>query len=324
MDLPTPTFRDVLEAQRAIRPYLEPTPLRRYSGLDALLGCQLFVKHENHLPTCAFKVRGGINLLSRLSEEEKRRGVIAASTGNHGQSVAYAARLFGVRAIIGVPEGANPGKVAAMQGFGAEVRALGRDFDEARVAVEQLAREHGYRYIHSGDEPHLIAGVATHTLEIFEQQPDVEAILVPVGGGSGAAGASIVARAVNPAVEVVAVQSERAQAAYQSWRQGRPVECPSATWAEGLQTRTSFALPQRILRAELGRFELISDAALKQAILWLLEHAHTLAEGAGAAALAALYRDRERYAGRKVAVIVSGGNISMAQLRELLIGSLAA
>jgi threonine dehydratase len=323
MNLPTPTFRDVLAAQNAIRPYLEPTPLRRYSGLDELLGCEVYVKHENHLPTCAFKVRGGVNLISRMRDEERRRGVIAASTGNHGQSVAYAARLFGVRAIIGVPEGANPGKVAAMQGLGADVRFLGRDFDEAREAVERLADEHGYRYIHSGDEPLLIAGVATHTLEILERQPDVAAIFVPVGGGSGAAGACIVAGAIDPAIEVVAVQSATARAAYESWRQGMAVECPSETFAEGLQTRNSFALPQRILRERLKRFELVSDDELRQAIRWLLEHAHTLSEGAGAAALAALHRDRERYAGRKVALILSGGNITVVQLHSILAGAVA-
>lgn len=318
MTLAVPAFTDVLDARRAIRPYLDPTPLRRYSGLDALLGAEVYIKHEHHLPTGAFKVRGGVNLLSRLSADERRRGVIAASTGNHGQSVAYAAQLFGIQAVIGVPEGANEGKVAAMRGFGAEVRFLGHDFEEARLAVETLASTEGYRYIHSGDEPYLIAGVATHTLEILEQQPDVAAIIVPIGGGSGAAGAALVAKTVNPQVQVIGVQAEGAPAAYRSWRAGYPVAADCATFAEGLATRSSFALPQAMLRQGLDDFVLVSEAALRQAIMWLLEHAHALIEGAGAAGLAALAAQRERWAGRRVAVIVSGGNLSLAQLRAII------
>ena len=219
-----PTLTDVLEARRRISPYLRPTPLYRYAGLDDRLGADVFVKHENHQPVGAFKVRGGINLVSQLSGEERGRGVIAASTGNHGQSIAYAARRFGVRATICVPEAANPVKVAAMRGLGAEVIFHGRDFDEAREHCERLAKEQGLRYVHSGDEPLLIAGVGTETLEILEDEPRIEVIFVPVGGGSGAAGACVVAKAVNPAIRVVGVQSQAAPAAYRSWRERRLVE----------------------------------------------------------------------------------------------------
>src|SRR2546423_13374177 len=155
-DLREPTFTDVLDAARQIRPYLQPTPLRRYAALDRLVGAELYVKHENHNPTGAFKVRGGINLVSRLSEDERRRGVIAASTGNHGQSIAYAARLFGVSAVICAPAVANPIKVQAMRDLGAEVVLQGKNFDEAKANSERLAKEHGYLYINSGDEPLLI------------------------------------------------------------------------------------------------------------------------------------------------------------------------
>ncbi len=196
-----PTLADVLEARRRIAPYLRPTPLFRYATLDELVGAEVLVKHENHQPVGAFKVRGGVNLISELSPAESERGVIAASTGNHGQSIAYAARLFGVRATICVPERANPVKVASMRGLGAELVFHGRDYDDARAHCEQLASEHGYRYVHSGNEPLLIAGVATETLEILEEQPAIDIIFVPVGGGSGAAGACIVANAVNPAVK---------------------------------------------------------------------------------------------------------------------------
>src|SRR5437667_2161604 len=202
-----PTFQDVLLAQRRIRPYLQRTPLYSYPAMNALIGTDVYIKHENYQPVGAFKVRGGINLISQLSPDERKRGVIAASTGNHGQSVAYAARLFGVKARIVVPEKANPGKVAAMQGMGAEVIAWGANFDEARVHSEALAQEHGYRYIHSGNEPHLIAGVATEALEMLEDEPELEVIIVPIGGGSGAAGTCLTAHALNPAIRVIGVQS---------------------------------------------------------------------------------------------------------------------
>ncbi len=212
MEWPTITLADVLEARRRISPHLRPTPLFRYSGLDELLGAEVWVKHENHQPVGAFKVRGGMNLVSQLSESEREHGLIAASTGNHGQSVAYAARLFGVEARICVPQGANPVKLDAMRGLGAELIVHGKDFDEAREHCEQLAAEHGYRYVHSGNEPLLIAGVGTETLEILEERPDVDAIVVPIGGGSGAAGACIVAKAIRPEIQVIGVQSEAAAA----------------------------------------------------------------------------------------------------------------
>ena len=172
-----------------------------------MAGAQVWVKHENHPPVGAFKVRGGVNLVSQLTADERRRGVTAASTGNHGQTVAYAAGLFGVRAVICVPERANPVKVESMRALGAEVVFHGRDFDDAREYCQKQATEHQFRYIHSGNEPALIAGVATSTLEILEERPDTEVIVVPIGGGSGAVGACVVARAVRASVEVIGVQS---------------------------------------------------------------------------------------------------------------------
>src|SRR3989441_3340007 len=201
-----PKLQDILQAQKRIRPYLARTPLYSYPAINELVGTTLFIKHENYQPIGAFKVRGGINLVSQMGPDERARGVIAASTGNHGQSVAYAARLFQVKARIVVPEGANPGKVAAMQGMGAEAIFYGSIYDEAQLHCEALAQEHGYRYIHSGNEPLLIAGVATETLEMLQDEPDLQVLIVPIGGGSGAAGASIVARAINPAIRVIGVQ----------------------------------------------------------------------------------------------------------------------
>jgi threonine dehydratase len=313
-----PGFKDVLLAQRRIRPYLARTSLHRYPSINARVGTEVYIKHENYQPVGAFKVRGGVNLISQLGPEERARGVIAASTGNHGQSVAFAAELFGVQARIVVPEKANPGKVAAMQGMGAEVIFHGVTFDEARRHCEALALEHGCRYIHSGDEPLLIAGVATEVLEMLEDQPDLQVIIVPIGGGSGAAGACIVARAVNPAIRVIGVQSEASPAAYKSWRERRLVEAPNRTIAEGLATGTAFALPQAILWEALNEFILLPDEEILRAMVWMVQDAHTLAEGAGAAPLAVAYRLRNELQGKKVGLICSGGNTSLEHLRQAL------
>jgi threonine dehydratase len=318
MELSAPTFQDVLLAQKRIRPYLARTPLHSYPAINELVGAEVYIKHENYQPVGAFKVRGGVNLIALLSDEERARGVIAASTGNHGQSVAFAARLFGVEARIVVPEGANPGKVAAMQGMGGKLIFHGENYDQARLHCEDLAREHGWRYIHSGDEPHLIAGVATGCLEMLEEEPDLEVIIVPVGGGSGAAGACIVANAVNAGISVTGVQSKRSPAAYESWQQGRLVEAPNRTFAEGLATGTAFSLPQAILRERLKEFVLVSDEEILQAMRWMVERAHTLAEGAGAAPLAAAYRLRAELGGKKVGVVCSGGNVAIEHLKLAL------
>jgi threonine dehydratase len=312
-----PDLADVLAARQRIAPYLRPTPLFRYPALDAMTGARVWVKHENHQPVGAFKVRGGVNLISRMDAGERARGVIAASTGNHGQSVAYAADLFGVRAVICVPAQANPVKVESMRALGAEVVSHGRDFDEAREHCEKQAAEHRYRYIHSGNEPALIAGVATYTLEILEAQPDTEVIVVPVGGGSGAAGAWVVAKAVRPSVEVIGVQSEAAPAAYRSWRGRSLVEDATSTFAEGLATRTAFELPQQILQELLDDFVLVSEDALRCATRVMIEKTRNLVEPAGAAALAAVLAEPQRFAGRKAAIVCSGGNISPAQLVTL-------
>jgi threonine dehydratase len=313
-----PTLTDVLEARRRLAPYLHPTPLYGYPALDDVVGTTVLVKHENHQPVGAFKVRGGVNLVSQLSEGERERGVLAASTGNHGQSVAYAARLFGVSATICAPEGANPVKVASMRGLGAEVLLHGRDFDEAREHCEELAREREGRYIHSGNEPLLIAGVGTEMLEILEQEPRLDLVFVPIGGGSGAAGCCIVAKAMSPSVRVVGVQSEAAPTAYRSWKERRPVEDVMETRAEGLATRVPFELPQQILRRLLDDFVLVSEDEIRSAQRTMIETTRNLIEAAGAAPLAAALRQRSELGGVRVALVASGGNVSPQQLAELL------
>jgi threonine dehydratase len=320
MPLQAPTLDDILAARETIRDHLPRTPLRAYPALDRLVGAQVWVKHENLMPTGAFKVRGGVNLMSRLDPETRRQGVITASTGNHGQSVAYGARLFGVQATVCVPEHANPVKVEAMRDLGAEVICAGRAFEEARAHCEALAVERGLRYVHTGNEPDLIAGVATATLEILEEQPEVDVILVAVGGGSGASAACIVARALRPSIEVIGVQSAQSPAAHDSWRAGAMVERPNTTAAEGVATGSAFELPQRIMRELLTDFVLVEDRDLLTATRLMIEKTRTLVEPAGAAPLAAALDPAlaPRLRGRRVALVCSGANISPAQLAEAL------
>lgn len=314
-----PDFTDILDAKRVVDRYLQPTPLHHYQRLSSLLGFHTFIKHENHQALGAFKVRGGINLISRMGVEEKKAGVIAASTGNHGQSIAYAARLFGVRAVIGVPEGANADKVASMRALDADVQFHGRDFDEARLWVEEQARTHGYRYVHSANEPLLIAGVGTIGLEIVNAVPDIDAILVPIGGGSGASGISIAAKTLNPKIQIIGVQSEHAPAVYESWKSKKVLSSSACTtFAEGMATRQAFDLTLGILIQNLDDFILVSDQELFTAITTLFEYTHNIAEGAGAAAFAAAAKIRGRLAGKKVALDMSGGNITAETLRKVL------
>lgn len=313
-----PTLHDVISARGRIAPYVWRTPLHHYLGLDALLDAEVWVKHENHQRLGAFKMRGGINLLSRLTDEEKRRGVITASSGNHGQSIAYAAGILGVKCIVCVPEGANPGKVEAIRNLGAEVVHHGPYFDITNEYAQWLAKEEGYRYIHAVNEPLLIAGVGTYTLEILEDLPDVDYIIVPLGGGSGACGTCIVAKSVNPDIKVVAVQAESAQAAYLSWTTGDIVEAPMESAAEGLATGRGYELPQSILRDLLDDFILVSDAEMEQAIVTHLEKTHNLTEHAGAASLAGALKIKDQLRGKKVALVMSGGNLSLDHLKTAL------
>jgi threonine dehydratase len=316
-----PELTDVLSARRAIAPYLRPTPVVASPALDRLLGCRAFVKCENANPTRAFKVRGGINLISRLSPEERRRGVISASTGNHGQSVAYASQVFGVRAVIAMPVGANPVKLQAMRDFGAEIVEVGRDFDEAREWVEQTAASEGYRYVHSGNEPYLIAGVGTVSLELIEDVPDLDVIIVPVGGGSGACGHIVAAKTVNPRLRIIGVQAEGAPAVSRSWREHRTVTTEAIlTRAEGLATRAPFSLTLAMMWARLDEMITVADEEMEEGVRILLDTTRQVAELAGAAPVAAALRLRDRIADRNVGLVLSGGNITMDGLLAILSG----
>jgi threonine dehydratase len=312
-----PSFADVLAARDFLKDFLAPTPFIRREALSSAVGLDVWLKCENLLPTAAFKVRGGLNLVGR--DPTARAGVIAASTGNHGQSLAYAGGVFGVPVTIVVPKGANPLKLAAMRGHGATILEHGSDYDDAREECERRAAASGTRYVHSGDEPYLIAGVGTAALEVLTERSDIDVVIVPVGGGSGASGAALVAKTLRPDVTVIGVQAEGASAAYQVWRARAPRTTErAATFAEGLATRTSFDLPQRMLAALLDDFVLVTDEEIYAAMRLLLIEAHLVAEGAGAASVAAARRLKDRLAAKRVACWVSGGNATADSLRRAL------
>ena len=314
-----PKYTDVLKAKKRISPYLNKTPLLEYPGLSKALGFHAYIKHENMQPTGAFKIRGGINLISQLSSEDKEKGVITASSGNHGQSIALASQMFGVKATICVPSDVNPDKAEAIESFGAEIIADGRDFDDARLNAERIAEEQELRYVHSANEPLLIAGVGTVALEILEDLPEFDTIIVPLGAGSQAAGVSLVMKKASPDVEIIAVQAENAPSAYLSWKSGNLEATESAnTMADGLATRSAFELTQGIIRDNLDDFVLVSEEELKDAIRLYVKKAHVIAEGAGAAPLAAAYKMRDRLKGKKVVLVLSGGNLTAEMLKSIL------
>ncbi len=313
-----PTLDDVYAARARVYPFIRPTPLMRHPLLSAETGLDISVKHENHNPTGSFKIRGGLNLVGSLSPDE-RRGVISASTGNHGQSIALACQREGVPCTIVTPVGNNPEKGAAMRAYGAEVIEFGRDFDEARERVEQMQFERGLRYVHSANEPLLIAGVGTYALELLEEQPDVDVVFVPIGGGSGACGCAIVRNGLGSRANVIGVQAEGASAFAQSWRSGtRVVGDRADTFAEGMATRVTYDLTFEILRKELDDVVTLTEEELAGGVRLALRTTHNLAEGAGAAPLAAAIKLKDRLAGKKVVCVMSGGNIDAAKLRRIL------
>ena len=303
-------FQGILRARETVYCHLRPTPLMRHPLLDQFLGCRAYVKHENHNPTGSFKIRGGINLIGNLSKEEKRRGVITASRGNHGQSVALASKLYGLHATIAVPHGNNSEKNEAMKAYGAELIVHGRDFDEAREKVEQIQQERQLRYIHSANEPMLIHGVGTYALEILMDLPEPDYIFVPLGGGSSISGTLTVVRAAAPTVKVIGVQAEQACSVYLSWKQGKCVTTDRCeTMADGLATRVPFELTFSIIQEWVDEIVTVSEKELSAAVYQIYRTTHNVAEGAGASALAAAKKFGRKLKGKVVVLILSGGNI---------------
>jgi threonine dehydratase len=316
-----PTLSDVYAARNRIRDVISPTPLLQHALLVEETGLDIWVKHENHNPTGAFKIRGGLNLVRSLGSGARAAGVVTASTGNHGQSIAMSCQRERIRCTVFVPEGNNPEKNAAMRALGAVVDEGGRDFDEARERCEQAAAATGARYVHSADEPLLIAGVATYALEIFEQLPAVDVVLVPIGGGSGACGNCLVRSAVGAATNVVGVQAAAADAFARSWKtHQRLVGDSAATFAEGMATRVTFELTFAFLERELDDVVTLSEDELAEGVRLALRATHNLAEGAGGAALAAALRMKDQLAGKTVVAVMSGGNLDAAKLRWVIAG----
>ena len=313
----TATVADVRQAAELLARYLPPTPIWSYPALDARAGAHLFVKHENTQPVGAFKVRGGLYLLATMPAELRDRGLVTYSTGNHALSIAYAGQVFGCPVTVVMPAVANEAKVRALHAYGATVALHGDDLAAAQAQAEELAVRDGLRLISPGDEPALTAGVGTVAWEALQSVSDVDDYVVPVGSGTGAAGACLVAAELAPACRVVAVQSERSPASHDAWRAGERAVRPNRTAIEGLATGRSFDGPQRILAGALADFVLVSDPEIAAAQRILASHAHTLSEGAGAAALAAVLADPDRFAGRRVIVVVSGGNASPAEIASL-------
>jgi len=318
MKLERPTFKDILEARNIISPYLPRTPLYNYPQLNQLLDAKVYVKHENHLPTGAFKTRGGINFIYHLTKEQRKKGIVTASTGNHALSIVYASSLFNVSVTIVMPEKSNPSKVKAIRSLGAKIIFFGRIFDESREYAEKLAGERGARFIHPANEPYLVSGVATYALEILEDCPNLDMIIVPVGGGSGASGCCLAKEAIKPDVQVIGVQAEKAPAAYLSWKDKKIVEDKMETAAEGLATRIGYEFTQGILWDYLTDFVLVSEEEMTRAIVTYLEMIRNIAEEAGACPLAAALKIKDRLKGKRVALIFTGGNISLERLKQII------
>ena len=315
----SPTLEDIRRAHAALDGIIRPTPLMRHPLVAAETGLDIYVKHENHNPTGAFKIRGGLNLIASLDATERARGVITASTGNHGQSISFAAQRAGVPCIVVVPRENNPDKNAAMRALGATVVEHGRDFDEAREWVEQEAIARGLRYVHSANEPLLIAGVGTYALEIFEALPDVDTIVVPIGGGSGACGCCIARTGLSKRTRIVGVQAAGADAFARSWRGNQRVVADRiTTFAEGLATRCTFDLTFEILKRELDDLVTLTEAELEEGVRLALRATHNLAEGAGAASLAAAVKCRSQLQGKKIVCVMTGGNINTDVLKRIL------
>ncbi|BEL11910.1 threonine dehydratase [Actinoplanes sichuanensis] len=304
-------------ARDLVSRHLPPTPMWSYPLLDRAAGASVLVKHENSQPVGAFKVRGGLTLLAGMTDAGRRRGTVTWSTGNHAQSLAYASHVFGAGCTVFMPAGTPEFKAAAVDSWGARAIRAGDSLEAAERRARQHADETGARLISPGDTPELLAGVGTVYLEILEAAPDLDAIVVPVGSGTGAAAACLVAATLAPRCAVIGVQSAASPAAHDSWRSGDLVERPNRTTAAGLATGRGFALPQRILRGRLADFHLVTDEEIDTSRRLLATAAHTLAEGAGAAALAAVLTRPDRFAGKRVAVVCTGGNAGPDELATL-------
>jgi threonine dehydratase len=318
-ELAEPAFVDILSARGILSRYLDPTPCYESISLGRMLGLRLFVKYENHQPTVAFKVRGTLHKVLSLTDEERAAGVVTASMGNHGQGVCWATRLTGVRTTVVMPEEANPDKVEAMRDLGAEVVFWGQDFEDANEHALELEREKGFVYFHAANDPKIITGHGTVGLEMLEQEPDLDVLVVPVGAGGLISGVALAAKTLKPEIEVIGVQAKNVSPYYRSRQEGRLVQFDSAdTFAEGLACRFPTILPYRMIGRLVDDLIVVTEEEMRRALVLLLEKTHNLAEGAGAAGTAGVMQLQERLAGKKVGTILSGGNLNRHALERAL------
>lgn len=319
------TLDEIEAAAELVHRHMPPTPQHHWPLLSARTGAECWVKHENHGPTGAFKVRGGITYVDWLRRTEPDSpGVITATRGNHGQSQARAAVAAGLRAVIYVPHGNSVEKNAAMRAFGADLRVFGRDFDEAKDEAIRVAQAEGLHRVPPFHRE-LVRGVATYALEFFRAAPPLDAVYVPIGCGSGACGVIAARDALGLATEVIGVVAEGAPCVMLSLEAGRPVPTNTGdTFADGMAVRVPVPEALAILAPGLARIVTVPDAAIAEAVRSYYTDTHNLAEGAGAAALAALMAERERMAGRRVGLILSGGNIDRDWMATILAGGTPA
>jgi threonine dehydratase len=319
-DLTPPTTADVVRARRVVSEHLPETPLVRSETLSNELDADVYLKRDDTLPTGAFKVRGGVNFVATLPPEFQETGLITASTGNHGLSMAWAGRAFDVPVTIGVPEDASGGKVTAMERFGAEVIRHGSDYDDAREHVETLAAEKGMRYVHTGNEPKLLAGVGTAGLEIVETLSEIDRVFCPVGTGTAAAGYCLTVGELADA-DIVGVQSAAAPAMHRAFHENTlDAHDRMETTAEGVATRVPFALTMGLLRDRLADFRVVSEDDIRDAIARMFLDERIVMEGACATAVAAALGAGDEIAGETVIIPVSGRNIDTDKLDSILAG----
>jgi threonine dehydratase len=321
MTTPLFTCTELEAAVQLVRRTMPPTPQYAWPRLAAMLGCEVWVKHENHTPTGAFKVRGGIVYMDALKRTDPGvTGVITATRGNHGQSTAFSAARAGLAATIYVPHGNAADQNAAMRSFGATVIEFGQDFDEARAECARLAAERGLHFI-APFHRELMRGVATYALELFEAVGDLDTVYVPIGMGSGICGVITVRDLLGLKTEIVGVVARNAPAWTLSFAAGRPVPTETArTFADGIATRQPQPEPFAVIRHGAARILALDEDEIAEAVRVYFHTTHQVAEGAGAAPLAALMRERDRMRGRRVAVILTGCNIDAAVYGRLLAG----
>ena len=316
-------FADILGAKERLAPFLVPTPLRNYPSLDKIIGHDIktWVKHENHLPTNSFKYRNGLAAITALSLEEKQRGVVAATLGNHGQGVALAGKLLDVQTTICVPIGNNPDKNEAIRNFGGTLIEQGKDYDEAVKVAEDLVKKQNKIMIHSVNNNQVIAGAGTLTLELIEQCPDIDTLVLSIGGGTHAVGAITVTQALNPRIQIYGIQAVGAPANHDAWHAKKPIPGIKAdTFADGVRTRNIYEKTFQPLQDGLTDFITVTEKEISHALCLYLEHTHNLAEGAAAIGLAGLLKLRDKLAGRKVGLVLTGSNIDRLTLQRVLNG----